>query len=119
MYNDVVRLRLDKAAIEPDEGITLTALGTILNDRKTRSIDEHVGCGTSFDFNTHQDYLFIVGTEEGKIHKCSKLYSNQYLDTYDAHHMAVYTLRWNNFHPKIFISCSADWTVKVWDINAK
>merc|ERR1719231_2012671 len=29
--------------------------------------------------------------------------------------MAVYTVRWNPFHPKIFISASADWTVKLWD----
>lgn len=32
-----------------------------------------------------------------------------------AHHMAVYAVRWNHFHSKIFISCSADWTVKIWD----
>jgi dynein intermediate chain 1 len=29
--------------------------------------------------------------------------------------MAVYALKWNPFHPRIFLSCSADWTVKVWD----
>jgi dynein intermediate chain 1 len=77
------------------------------------------GCGTCFDFNKQQDYLFIVGTEEGKIHKCSKSYNNQFLDTFDAHHMAVYSVRWNTFHPKIFASCSADWTVKIWDISFK
>lgn len=59
--------------------------------------------------------MFLVGTEEGKIHKCSKTYSSQFLETYDAHHMAVYAVKWNPFHPKIFISCSADWTVKIWD----
>ena len=76
-----------------------------------------LGCGTCFDFNRQQDYLFIVGTEEGKIYKCSKSYNNQFLDTYDAHHMAVYATRWNSFHPKVFISCSADWTVKIWDVD--
>lgn len=35
-----------------------------------------------------------MGTEEGKIHKCSKAYSGQYLETYEGHNMAVYTLRW-------------------------
>lgn len=53
----------------------------------------------------------------GKIHKCSKAYSGQYLETYQGHHMAVYRLRWNPFHPRVFISCSADWTVKIWDHN--
>lgn len=75
------------------------------------------GCGTSFDFHKKVDYLFLVGTEEGKIHKCSKAYSSQFLDTINAHHMAVDAVRWNPFHSDIFISCSADWTVKIWDHN--
>lgn len=69
--------------------------------------------GCCFDFNKYNEHLFIVGTEEGKIHKCSKAYSGQYLETYEGHHMAVYAVRWNSFHPRIFLSCSADWTVKV------
>lgn len=73
--------------------------------------------GCCFDFNKHSEHLFIVGTEEGKIHKCSKAYSGQYLETYQGHHMAVYAVKWNPFHPRVFISCSADWTVKVWDHN--
>ena len=56
-----------------------------------------------------------MGTEEGKIHKCSKAYSGQYLETYEGHHMAVYSVKWNRFHPRVFLSCSADWTVKLWD----
>ena len=36
------------------------------------------------------DYLFLVGSEEGKIHTCSKAYSSQFLDSMDAHNMAVY-----------------------------
>lgn len=70
--------------------------------------------GCCFDFNRHSEHLFIVGTEEGKIHKCSKAYSGQYLETYQGHHMALYALKWNPFHPRVFISCSADWTVKIW-----
>eukprot|EP00927_Polykrikos_kofoidii_P059567 TRINITY_DN54715_c0_g1_i1.p1 TRINITY_DN54715_c0_g1~~TRINITY_DN54715_c0_g1_i1.p1 ORF type:complete len:665 (-),score=147.43 TRINITY_DN54715_c0_g1_i1:196-2190(-) len=71
--------------------------------------------GLCFDFNNQGGLLFLVGTEEGKIHKCSKAFSGQYLETYEGHTMAVYTVRWNPFHPKIFISASADWTVKLWD----
>ena len=35
-----------------------------------------------------------------------------------GHHMAVYAVKWNPFHPRVFLSCSADWTVKVWDHNS-
>lgn len=71
--------------------------------------------GCCFDFHKTHEHLFIVGTEEGKIHKCSKAYSGQYLENYEGHHMAVYSVKWNPYHPRVFISCSADWTVKLWD----
>ena len=74
--------------------------------------------GSSFDFNTKLDNLFLVGTEEGNIHECSKAYSGQYIKSYDGHHMGVHRIQWNPFHEDIFISCSADWTVKIWDHNS-
>ena len=33
--------------------------------------------GCCFAFNKVSEHLFVVGTEEGKIHKCSKAYSGQ------------------------------------------
>ncbi|XP_013403907.1 dynein intermediate chain 2, ciliary isoform X2 [Lingula anatina] len=102
-YYDVLKLTLEGAAQDGPDGVQLFSLG----------------CGTCFDFHKDTDYLFLVGTEEGKLHKCSKAYSSQFLDTIDAHHMAVYKVAWNPYHPKIFITCSADWTVKIWDHNIK
>jgi len=29
--------------------------------------------------------------------------------------LAVYKVKWNNFHERTFISASHDWTVKIWD----
>ena len=75
--------------------------------------------GSSFDFHSTSEHLFIVGTEEGKIHKCSKAYNSQYLDSYNGHYMSVYAVHWNKFHPKVFLSSSADWTVKIWDHTQK
>ena len=72
-----------------------------------------LACGSCFDFHHKQSHLFIVGTEEGHIHKCSKSYSGQYLHTFTGHHMTVYSVQWNVFHERVFLSCSADWTVKV------
>ncbi|KAL8204200.1 UNVERIFIED_CONTAM: hypothetical protein K2H54_068778 [Gekko kuhli] len=50
---------------------------------------------------------------------CSKSYSSQFLDIFNAHHMAVDAVNWNPFHSKVFISCSSDWTVKIWDHTIK
>ena len=49
------------------------------------------------------------------MHKCSKTYINQYLDTAHAHNMTIYSLKINPIHPSVFLTCSADWTVKVWN----
>lgn len=62
-----------------------------------------------------QDYVYLVGTEEGLIHRCSKAYSSEYLNTYDGHSMPVYAVKWNYIHTRMFLSASADWTVKLWD----
>lgn len=71
--------------------------------------------GTCFAFNQTEENLYLIGTEEGKIHKCSKAYSSKFLQTFDAHHMAVYAIAWNKFHPRVFATCSADWGLKIWD----
>ncbi|KAM4054202.1 dynein axonemal intermediate chain 1 isoform 1-T2 [Anomaloglossus baeobatrachus] len=103
VHTDVIRLSVERSAPDAVEGLQLQTHGS----------------GTSFDFHTQIDYLFLVGTEEGKIHKCSKAYSSQFLDTFDAHNMAVDVVRWNPFHPKVFITCSSDWTVKIWEHSVK
>ena len=99
--------------------IVVLSLETTVSDGNDTTTAAAVGCGTCFDFNKQQDHLFIVCTEEGKIHKCSKAYNNQFLDTFDGHNMAVYAVRWNNFHSKIYLTCSADWAVKIWDHTCK
>jgi dynein intermediate chain 1 len=59
---------------EPDDETSLTGLAG----------------GCCFDFNKQSEHLFIVGTEEGKIHKCSKAYSGQYLETYDCFFLCLF-----------------------------
>ncbi|XP_064618477.1 dynein intermediate chain 2, ciliary-like isoform X3 [Lineus longissimus] len=102
-YTDVIKLTMNDCENDGPDGTKLIPLG----------------CGTTFDFHKQTDYLFLVGTEEGRVHKCSKAYSSQFLDTYMAHHMAVYKCAWNPFHPRIFLTCSADWSVKIWDHTCK
>uniref|UniRef100_A0A8B9IQQ2 Dynein axonemal intermediate chain 1 n=1 Tax=Anser cygnoides TaxID=8845 RepID=A0A8B9IQQ2_ANSCY len=103
VHTDVIKLSAEGTTMQGPEGLQLQTLG----------------CGTSFDFHKKIDYLFLVGTEEGKIYKCSKCYSSQFLDVFEAHHMAVDSVSWNPYHLKVFISCSSDWTVKIWDHTVK
>ncbi|KAM6227454.1 dynein axonemal intermediate chain 1 isoform 1-T1 [Spheniscus humboldti] len=103
VHTDVIKLSVEGTTMQGPEGLQLQTLG----------------CGTSFDFHKKIDYLFLVGTEEGKIYKCSKYYSSQFLDVFEAHHMAVDSVSWNPYHLKVFISCSSDWTVKIWDHTIK
>lgn len=71
-----------------------------------------------FDFNGNDaNPLFVVGTEEGAINSYTNSYTCQHQRTYDGHRMSVYTVKWNPFHHGVFLSCSADWTVKLWDSN--
>eukprot|EP00921_Rhytidocystis_pertsovi_P001540 GHVQ01002626.1.p1 GENE.GHVQ01002626.1~~GHVQ01002626.1.p1 ORF type:complete len:681 (-),score=60.07 GHVQ01002626.1:2414-4456(-) len=111
---------LMKNKLEPEEvmELKLTNNRSVLDEKDGTTLTGLAG-GTCFDFSKFQEHLFLVGTEEGKIHKCSKAYSGQYLDTYEGHSMAVYTVRWNPYHPRVFISASADWTVRIWDHTIK
>lgn len=72
--------------------------------------------GMCFDFNKHKhfEHLYVLGTEEGHIHLCSVKHRGHYIQSFEGHTMGVYTVTWNPFHEKIFASCSADWTIKIW-----
>lgn len=91
----------------------------LLTDDSDMDQTEIVGqAGTScFAFSHNSDTLFVVGTEEGDIYKCSTAYSTEYLMSYSGHDMNIYSVTYNYFHPNCFLSCSADWTVKLWDHN--
>jgi len=114
----VMNWNLMKNKLEPEEVIRLKLIGRNNEDESSLI---GLASGLCFDFNKFDPNIFILGTEEGKIliigriHKCSKSYSGQYQETYQGHLLAVYKVRWNNFHPRTFISASADWTVKIWD----
>uniref|UniRef100_A0A8D8ZV91 peptidylprolyl isomerase n=1 Tax=Cacopsylla melanoneura TaxID=428564 RepID=A0A8D8ZV91_9HEMI len=72
-------------------------------------------CGTCIAFHPDRSDIFLVGTEEGKIYQCSTVYPSVYLCEYQAHHMPVHGLSFNYYNSSIFLSCSADMRVKVWD----
>ena len=53
--------------------------------------------------------------DEGTVHRCSKSYAEQYLESYYGHDGPVYKVRSNPFWSDIFLTCSADWSSKLWN----
>ncbi|XP_071121367.1 dynein axonemal intermediate chain 4-like isoform X3 [Mytilus edulis] len=70
-------------------------------------ISRHAG-GMSFDFQQRDTNIYLAGTEEGHIHKCSCSYNEQYLDSFVGHTGPVYRVKWSPDDPDMFLSCSAE-----------
>jgi hypothetical protein len=74
--------------------------------------------GMSIDFPTTENSTYYASTEDSTIYKCSVSYSEQYLDTYYGHSGPVYRVRCNPFWSQecmVFMTCSYDWTVRIWN----
>lgn len=70
--------------------------------------------GLCFDFHSNDSNIYLAGTEDGYIHKCSYSYNEEFLETYKAHKGPVYKVTWSPFCPDVFLSCSSDWTIQLW-----
>lgn len=44
-------------------------------------------------FHNKDENIYFIGTEEGAIHRCSKSYKEQYLDSFYGHTGAIYKVR--------------------------
>lgn len=71
--------------------------------------------GLSFDFPKNDKTIYYVALEECTIHRCRISYKDQYTDNYYGHQGPVYKIRCNPFDPNYLISCSYDWTIKIWN----
>ncbi|XP_076549542.1 dynein axonemal intermediate chain 4 [Osmia lignaria lignaria] len=58
--------------------------------------------------------LYFVGSDEGCIYKCSTNYLYQHIDSFLAHDGPVYSMMFSPYCPKIFLTCGADWYIRVW-----
>eukprot|EP00116_Pleurobrachia_bachei_P008467 sb/3468729/ len=70
--------------------------------------------GLGFDFFPTNNNIYLVATEEGFVHKCSCSYNEQYLQSYTGHTGPVYKVKWSPFVPDCFLTCSSDWTIRLW-----
>ncbi|CAG4912658.1 unnamed protein product [Colias eurytheme] len=60
------------------------------------------------------DHVYLVGTDEGCIHKCSTHYLNQHMDVYRAHSGPVYSMEYSPFMNSLLVSCGADNAIRLW-----
>jgi len=86
-------------------------------DVKSEAFISRNASGFCFDFSPADPELYLCGTEEGNIHLCSRLY-NHFLRTYVGHTEPVYRVKYCPCHPGIFLSASADWTLKLWAMES-
>lgn len=70
--------------------------------------------GFCLDFPRGDPATYMVGTEDGLVHRCSTSYNEGYLETYYGHSGPVYKVRCNPFMSHAFLTCSADWTIRLW-----
>ena len=75
--------------------------------------------GLSIDFPANDPgNNYFVATEDCSVHKCSTSFAEQYQADYYGHMGSIYRVRcnpfWDNNDCPIFITCSYDWTVRVW-----
>eukprot|EP00163_Fabomonas_tropica_P014735 TRINITY_DN2679_c0_g1_i4.p1 TRINITY_DN2679_c0_g1~~TRINITY_DN2679_c0_g1_i4.p1 ORF type:complete len:814 (+),score=157.58 TRINITY_DN2679_c0_g1_i4:260-2701(+) len=86
-------------------------------DAKNEAFISRSASGMCFDFSVADPNIYLAGTEDGNIHKCSCSYNEQYLDNFIGHTGPVYKIRCSPFDPNVFLSCSADWTARLWHME--
>lgn len=59
--------------------------------------------------------MFLVGTDEGLVYKCTTEYSSRFLETYHAHNSPIYNICWNRYVTSVFLTCASEFMIKIWD----
>ncbi|MPC59882.1 Dynein intermediate chain 2, ciliary [Portunus trituberculatus] len=73
-----------------------------------------VGIGTCVAFRPDDEKEMLVGVDTGAVFQCTTIDTIHALTRYPAHTGPVRQVLWNSYHSHVFVSCSVDWTVKVW-----
>ena len=95
--------------------VTKQTEGNQKKDAKSTSFVSRLTGGLSLDFNRREPNLYLTALEDGHIHRCSRSYNEQYLDTYQGHTGPVYRVQWAPYSSTVFLTCSSDWTIRLWD----
>lgn len=112
----LISISNDGKVIEWDmkKGLTCSTLMELKRPGDNNGVLSSLAFGMSFDFPS-DSALYFTGTEDGAIFKCSVSYNEQHLESYTGHTGAVYGVKFSPFWSDVFLSCSADWTVRIWN----
>ncbi|XP_030280897.1 WD repeat-containing protein 78-like isoform X2 [Sparus aurata] len=69
--------------------------------------------GLCLDIHPTDSCIYLVGTSEGLIHKCSLSNSQNVLETYQKDLCPVNHIEWSPFSSDVFLSCSSD-QIQLW-----
>lgn len=58
---------------------------------------------------------YLIGTEDGSVHRCSASYTDAFLTSHFFHQGPIYQLAYNHVCPDVFLTCSADWRLALWN----
>lgn len=105
---------LEQMLLMPLKRIPNPYLGANCVYKHKEGIVSRKSSGFCIDFPRHDPSTYLVGTEDGLVHRCSTSYNEQFLDTYYGHSGPVYRVQCNPFMSHAFLTCSADWTMKLW-----
>ena len=113
----VTNWTLVKSAIRYADKYLLHFSKPLVNICKETFADKLMDSGRAIAFKPDDPNRYLIGTDEGDIYLCTTEYASTYLANYQAHATPVYNIMWNSFIPTVFISCAAEWSVKIWDMN--
>ena len=109
--------RVIEWSIIPSQGIVGIELMELKRVGDLKGKISSIAHGLCFDFIKGDSTQYLVGSEDGIVHRCSVSYSEQYLEVYTGHTAPIYSLKSSPFAGNIFASASGDWSIKLWDTN--
>ncbi|PWA24576.1 hypothetical protein CCH79_00011760 [Gambusia affinis] len=69
------------------------------------------------DFHPDDTGIYVIGTWDGGLHKCSLSNSDHFLDTYCKHPSPVTHIEWSPLYSDVFLSSSSDGTIQLWKLD--
>ncbi|XP_050705726.1 dynein axonemal intermediate chain 1-like isoform X2 [Eriocheir sinensis] len=81
--------------------------------------EPHLPRTLGFEVREGGEGIVLLGLDSGAVFQCSMVCVSHSLFHYPAHSSVVRDLAWNIHHSQVFLSCSLDWSIKVWFQHSK